>query len=523
METSLSTEKGRTDTEASKNAHKDVKWGDLADEETSSVSEDFQKLEAIPRVEPQDEDSPLPHLEKKLSSSSGMHIIVEQQDPNSPLFSVKSFEELPLSEPLKKGIYSMGFNKPSKIQEIALPKLLANPPRNMIAQAQSGTGKTAAFVLTMLTRVDANIPMPQGICISPTRELARQLYDNVLRMAKFTSIKTMLIVKDVEMPKKINAHILVGTPGKLLDAVEKLRCFDPSKIRIFVFDEADTMLDQEQSLQEQALKLKKYVSPRCQFLLFSATYRPDVIKFAQRTIANPDVIRLQRKDLTLKGIQQLYIDCLSEENKFNVLSDIYAYLTVGQSIIFVHTRAKGKDLKDKMIKAGHTVSLIHGGEQMTSEERDRVIDDFRSAKTKVLIATNVIARGIDVLQVMLVINYDLPLDRNDKPDPETYLHRIGRSGRFGRRGIAINFVHNERTKKDLQFIARELDTTIEGFSKDQIESLQGKLEKIYEEDLKEMVEKGGNENSKKLAEQEDDIVVVVTNNKREVHTETGTK
>ena len=171
----------------------------------------------------------------------------QQADPNSPLYSVKSFDELGLHEDLLKGIYSMKFTKPSKIQERALPLLLQNPPRNMIGQSQSGTGKTAAFVLTMLSRIDFSVDKPQAIALAPSRELARQIMDVVQAMGKFTPVKTAFAIPDaIKRGEKVQAHLVVGTPGKTFDLI-KTRALDPSAVKVFVLDEADNMLDQRAS------------------------------------------------------------------------------------------------------------------------------------------------------------------------------------------------------------------------------------------------------------------------------------
>jgi len=264
----------------------------------------------------------------------------------------------------------------------------------------------------------------------------------------------------------------------------KSRTLDLSKVKVFVLDEADVLIDKG-GLGDQSIKVKRALPKDCQICLFSATFKPEVRHFAEKVVPQPCVnIRLSRKELTLEGIQQLYVDCGSDDRKFNVLSDIYGYLTVGQSIIFTHTRKTASELTAKMIAAGYTVSLLHGGIEMSPSERDKVIDDFRDSKTKVLITTNVLARGIDILQVMLVINYDLPLNAENKPDFETYLHRIGRSGRFGRKGIAINFVHDSQSRKDLKIFEDFFKRKIEPFAADKIEQLQGMLEKLQEDEKK---------------------------------------
>ncbi|ODV82702.1 hypothetical protein CANARDRAFT_30620 [[Candida] arabinofermentans NRRL YB-2248] len=372
-----------------------------------------------------------------------------QADPNSPLYSVKSFEELGLSEELLKGLYAMKFSKPSKIQEKALPLLIQNPARNMIGQSQSGTGKTAAFSLTMLTRVDENDPNVQAICLSPARELARQTLDVIKEMSKYTKIKTQLIVPDsYDRKQPIKAQIVVGTPGSVGDLL-RTRKIDAKKIKCFVLDEADNMLDQ-QSLGDQCVKAKRMMPPSCQIVLFSATFPDNVRSYAEKLVPNANSLELKHEELNVDAIKQLYMDCDSEAHKFTVLSELYGLLTIASSIIFVQKKDTADILYAKMKKEGHTVSILHGGLQ--TQDRDRLIDDFRNGKTKVLITTNVLARGIDIPSVSMVVNYDMPFDKNGKPDPSTYLHRIGRTGRFGRTGVSISFIHDKKSYEALMYI-----------------------------------------------------------------------
>jgi len=335
----------------------------------------------------------------------------------------------------------------------------------------------------MLSRVDPKVTAPQAICVSPTRELARQIYTYVTRMGeKLAEVKVQLAVKEEStLSSKVTSQIVVGTPGKILDLM-KQKSLDLSKVKVFVLDEADVLIDKG-GLGDQSIKIKRALPGGCQICLFSATFKPAVRQFAEKVVPQPCVsISLKRKELTLDGIRQLYIDCTSETGKFNVLSDIYSYLTVGQSIIFTHMRKTATDLSSKMIAAGHAVSVLHGGSDMSPTERDKVIDDYRDGKTKVLITTNVLARGIDILQVMLVINYDLPMDAENRPDFETYLHRIGRSGRFGRKGIAINFVHDEESRRNLRSFEDFFKRKIEKFPIDNFEQLQTMLEQLQEDD-----------------------------------------
>jgi ATP-dependent RNA helicase DDX19/DBP5 len=460
-------------------------WAEEAEEEQKKLQEGIQNLKTVSDVEESSvKESPIPATTNKSNiglRENGIKVIVEQDDPNSPLHSVKTFEQLNLKPELLQGIYGMGYNKPSKIQESTLPVILSEPPRNIIAQAQSGTGKTAAFALGMLSRSDPLIQQPQALCVCPTRELARQILDVVSQMGKFTKIQIQLVVKDIIFPKLISAQIVIGTPGKILDLI-KTRTLNTNNIKIFVLDEADQMID-KQGLGDQSIKLKKCLPPKCQILLFSATFKDQVRLFAGNIVPRPCFnISLKVSELTVDGIKQLYIDCKNEPNKFKILSEIYAYLTVGQSIIFVQTRRTAQELSDKMKASGHTVSLLHGGDEI---ERDRVIDDFRDGKTKVLITTNVLARGIDILTVMMVINFDIPLDADNKPDPQTYIHRIGRSGRFGRKGVAINFIHDDISKRNLKYIENYLQKPIQEFPSNKLEDIQTILEQLQEEIKKE--------------------------------------
>lgn len=372
-----------------------------------------------------------------------------QADPNSPLFSVKSFEELGLSPELLKGLYAMKYNKPSKIQEKALPLLLLNPATNMIGQSQSGTGKTAAFSLTLLSRVDELVPAVQAICLAPARELARQTLEVIQTMGRFTKVTSKLVVPgSYDAVTEFKEHILVGTPGTLLDLIKRRRV-NMGKVKVFVLDEADNMLD-AQGLGAQCVRVKKSLPTTTQLVLFSATFPTEVREYAEKFVPNANSLELKQEELNVDGIKQLYMDCNSEQHKFEVLCELYGLLTIGSSIIFVGTKRTADMLYRKMKEEGHTVSVLHGS--LENADRDRLIDDFREGRSKVLITTNVLARGIDIASVSMVVNYDLPVDKDGKPDPSTYLHRIGRTGRFGRVGVSISFVHDKRSYEVLKYI-----------------------------------------------------------------------
>uniref|UniRef100_A0A672NQ33 RNA helicase n=1 Tax=Sinocyclocheilus grahami TaxID=75366 RepID=A0A672NQ33_SINGR len=344
---------------------------------------------------------------------------VLQRDPNSPLYSVKTFEELRL-------------------------------PQNLIAQSQSGTGKTAAFVLAMLSHVDPSLKWPQCLCISPTYELALQTGKVIEQMGKFYSeVKLAYAVRGHKMDRgvKIKEQIVIGTPGTVLDWCVKLKLIDPKKIKVFVLDEADVMIA-TQGHQDQSIRIQRMLPKGCQMLLFSATFEDSVWKFAERVVPDPNIIKLKREEETLDTIKQYYVLCNSKEDKFNALCNIYGAITIAQAMIFCHTRKTANWLAGQLSKEGHQVALLSG--EMVVEQRAAVIERFRDGKEKVLITTNVCARGIDVEQVSVVINFDLPLDKDGNPDNETYLHRIGRTGRFGKRGLAVNMVDSQRSMEILK-------------------------------------------------------------------------
>ncbi|KAH9831564.1 DEAD-domain-containing protein [Rhodofomes roseus] len=409
----------------------------------------------------------------------------QQADPNSPLFSAKTFEQLGLHADLLKGIYDMGFSKPSKIQERALPLLLSNPPTNMIGQSQSGTGKTAAFVLTMLSRIDFTQHKTQALCLAPSRELARQIMSVVVAMGKFTPVQTEYAIKD-NLPKgasRVSAHIVVGTPGTMTDLIRR-KVIDTSEVKVFVLDEADNMLDQD-GLGDQTLRVKNML-PRTgvQIILFSATFPDHVRSFASKFAPNANKIELKKNELTVDNIHQFYLDCKSEEQKFTALTQCYELLTVGQSIIFCQHRHTADQIAQRMTAQGHKVASLHGAKD--ASERDAIIDSFREGREKVLITTNVIARGIDILQVNMVVNYDLPLlnerdnwgnKADSRPDIETYIHRIGRTGRFGRNGTSINFVHNKQTWDHMAEIERATGKKIERIDTDNLDTMEQQMKR----------------------------------------------
>lgn len=393
-------------------------------------------------------------------------IEVERKNPESPLYSVKRFEDLNLKKELLKGLYAMGFTKPSKIQETALPALINDPPQNIIAQSQSGTGKTAAFALSMLSRVDPELNYPQALCLAPTMELAIQTHDVCRQMSQFLpNLKIALAIRGNRVPQgvELKDHIIIGTPGTAFDwSSPRIRAVSLKKLKVFVLDEADVMIDQ-QGHQDTCTRIVKGLSNNCQMMLFSATYKTPVIDFATKIVKEPMIIRLRRQDESLSAIKQFQVQCNSFESKYKALSNIYGLITVGQSIIFCQTRKTARDLTVRLNEDGIPAELLSG--ELAVEQRADVIKRFRDGQSKMLITTNVTARGIDIDDVNLVVNFDLPVNPDNSPDYETYLHRIGRTGRFGKSGVAINFVDShtihilEKIQKHFGRQVEKLDAT----------------------------------------------------------------
>lgn len=387
---------------------------------------------------------------------------VIQSDASSHLSSARTFQELNLPKYLLDAIFEMGFERPSAIQEEALPRILANPPRNIIGQAQSGSGKTAAFVIGMLYRIKIDTPAtPQALCITPTRELAVQIVNKCIQpmAAHMTGLKVQLALAgdQIERGQKVQAHLIVGTPGKVVDWLKR-RTIDSKNIKVFVLDEADNMVA-EGGHRANSLSAKKTMPRKCQSLFFSATFPPEVVEFATKMVQNPDKILIAAgpEFLVLDVIKQIWIDTQSYDGgKLSFLSDIYSLLTIGQSIVFVGTKKDANNVHRTLTEEGYSCSLLHG--KVENEERDATMEAFRNGESNVLITTNVLARGVDVDNVCLVVNYDVPVDKDGNPDFETYLHRIGRTGRFGRKGTAINLISDQRSIEILAAIEAHFST-----------------------------------------------------------------
>merc|ERR1712100_886900 len=353
-----------------------------------------------------------------------------------------SFDKMGLKDDLLRGIYAYEFEKPSAIQQRAIVPIIRG--RDVIAQAQSGTGKTATFSIGALQSVDTSVRAPQVLILSPTRELAQQIQKVCMILGSHTSVQVHCCIGGTKMGQDIakleqGQHIVSGTPGRVFDMIKR-QALSTRSIKMVVLDEADEML--HQGFREAIYDIYRYLPPSTQV----------VLDMTEKFMTNPLRILIKRDEVTLDGIKQFFVAVEKEDWKFETLCDLYDTLTITQAVIFCNTKRKVDWLTEQMRKANFTVVSMHG--DMPQKERDAIMQSFRSGQSRVLITTDVWARGIDVQQVSLVINYDLPLNR------EQYIHRIGRSGRYGRKGVAICFATTEDMPalRDIeQFYATAID------------------------------------------------------------------
>ncbi|KAI0985158.1 hypothetical protein GJ496_006851 [Pomphorhynchus laevis] len=339
--------------------------------------------------------------------------------------SVSSFDAMNLREPLLRGIYAYGFETPSAIQQRAIMPIIKG--RDVIAQAQSGTGKTATYTIAALQGIDSRSSECQALILAPTRELARQIQKVVLALGDYLDIRCHSCTGGTSIDTdlsilKVGVQVLVGTPGRVLDMISR-GVLNAKSIRLFILDEADEMLSK--GFTEQIYNIFQVMNEDLQVVLMSATMPESVLEVTNAFMRDPIRILVKKEELTLEGIKQFYVNVERDENKLATLCDLYESLQVTQSVIFCNTKRMVEWLMNEMTMREHTVSAIHG--EMPQEERNEIMSKFLLGSSRVLLTTDLLARGIDVHQVSLVINYDLPKDR------ENYIHRIGRGGRFGRK------------------------------------------------------------------------------------------
>lgn len=370
-----------------------------------------------------------------------------------------TFEKLNLSEETLKGIYAYGYETPSRIQQKAIKPMLEN--RDMIAQSHSGTGKTGTFVIGTLELIDKTINAPQTIIISPTRELAKQTELVCNSLAKFhKNINVHLAIggnqrtgnnrRFAHMDKsdnKINNKIIVGTPGRICDMITR-KLINMSHIKNLILDEGDEILSI--GFYDQVQKIVHGIPETAKIHLFSATIPQEMVDLIEKCniLRNPLKILVKQEQLSLKGIQQYYV-ILEEHNKYAALKEIYELININQSIIYCNSKKKVEILTNMMSDDNFPVKCVTG--DMTQIDRNAIVSEFKAGSVRVLITTDLLSRGIDIQQVSLVVNYDLP------KDTEVYIHRIGRSGRYGRKACSINFADYNRS--DDKMMMRDIENT----------------------------------------------------------------
>lgn len=366
--------------------------------------------------------------------------------PTTDITEYDSFDTMNLPDSLLRGVYSFGFERPSKIQSKGIVPMVQG--RDLLAQAQSGTGKTGTFVIGSLSRIDPSVAKPQILVLVHVRELAQQIAKVATSLGTHMGVKVLCATGGNQLRDDIRtlengAQFIVGTPGRIYDLIHR-NALDRNKIKVLILDEADQML--EDLFYDQVMAILNMGFPEeTQVALLSATMPPEVVAVAEKILRNPVKILIEDTDnVKLDGINQFVIPLDREDWKFECICDLYKNLNITQALIFCNKRQKAEILAEKMSAQGFPISCIHG--EMEKKERDRRLAEFRQGASRVLISTDLLARGIDVQQVSLVINYELPTNS------ENYIHRIGRSGRFGRKGTAINLVlpEEESAMKELE-------------------------------------------------------------------------
>jgi len=374
-----------------------------------------------------------------VNNTSSNEIIFDSSE-----IEIRSWDEINLNPNILRGIFAYGFEKPSPIQQRAIKPIIEG--RDVIAQAQSGTGKTATFTIGALSKVVVSENSNQVLIMVPTHELAHQIttvINSLSSMMTGIRIKTIVggssIDDDAEEIRKNPPHVIVGCPGRVCDMIRR-RHINANKLKLVVLDEADEMLSS--GFKEQVYNIFQFLPRDVQVGLFSATLQNDLMTLTEKFMRDPVKILVKSEMLTLEGITQSYIALEDDGQKYSCLKDLFNSLTVSQCIIYCNSVKRVSDLYDAMKEDGFPVCCIHSN--MEKSARDAAFNEFRNGKSRVLISSNVTARGIDIQQVSIVINFDIP------KCVHTYLHRIGRSGRWGRKGVGINFI----TRRDIGQLKR---------------------------------------------------------------------
>ena len=326
--------------------------------------------------------------------------------------------------------------------------------KDIIAQAQSGTGKTGAFVIGSLCNLDIQLKKTQAIIILPTHELVNQVYGVMSEISSYTEFKIAKVIggtniRDSASELDKQPEIIIGTPGRILDMINRRHLYTDS-LKMLIFDEADEILSK--GFKDNIYNIVRTIPKETQICLFSATLPDDIFELTTKFMNEPEKILVKNEELTLDGIQQYFVEVKRTDWKYEIITDLYDAISVKQCIIYIYNKTKILEVYDKLLKDNFPVSYITG--DRTHDERKEIMEQFRSGSIRILLSSDLLSRGIDIQQLSLVINYDIPRDK------ETYIHRIGRSGRYGRKGVAINLIH-EKELEDLKHIESFYDTKIE--------------------------------------------------------------
>ena len=392
------------------------------------------------------------------------------------------FDELNIDERILRAIEDMGFEETSPIQTQAIPAVCEGI--DVVGQAQTGTGKTAAYTIPMLMKIDPQIKKPQAIVLCPTRELAVQVAEEIRKLAKYMSdIKVLPVYGGQEIVRQIKSlktgvQIIVGTPGRVMDHMRRKTVkFD--SVSMVILDEADEMLDM--GFREDMETILTETPEERQTVLFSATMPKPIMEIARKFQKDAKIIKVVRKELTVSNIEQFYYE-VRPKNKTEVLCRLIDIYNPRLSVVFCNTKRQVDELISELKGRGYFADGIHG--DMKQQQRDRVMDDFRSGKVDILIATDVAARGIDVDDVDMVFNYDIPQDE------EYYVHRIGRTGRAGRSGMALSFISGKEVYK-LKDIERYCKTKILAKPVPSLDDVKNtKLDNMFDK-IRQTIEEGG--------------------------------
>ena len=342
-----------------------------------------------------------------------------------------NFDSLNLNEKLLQGVYLYGFTQPSKIQIKGISSI--NTGRDCILQSQSGTGKTATYLLGVLNRLDMEEKGCQGLIITPTRELASQVFDVATDLSKYTDYKFAKCTGGTDVMQNKNdikvCNVVIGTIGRIYHMISEKK-INVHKLKFIVLDEADELL--ADGVNDKLEMIFEKLPVGIQVVLISATMSMNVFNASKKLMHDPIKVLLKNTEVIVDLISQFYLDVETEDLKFDTLMDLYNLVSTSQAIIFCNTIRKVEWLEQNLKQNNFTITVIHSN--MTQVERDNTVKDFRDGKTRLLLTTDLLSRGIDIPQVNMVINYDLP------PNKETYVHRIGRCGRFDKKGVAITMV-----------------------------------------------------------------------------------